>query len=244
MIQFQKILRKISPRPIKNFLRRVRDLLSWDQWSTRSWSQEGEDLVLKRMLENKNIGFYVDVGAHHPKRFSNTYLFYRRGWSGINIDAMPGSMQPFNKCRRRDINLEMGIDLNSSILSYYIFNEPALNGFVSELALERHNSENSYLIKKVVKVEVKPLSEVLAVHCVGGSIDFMTVDVEGLDLRVLRSNDWEKYRPKIVLAEVLASDLCDLQKDELAIFMISKGYRIIAKTANSVFFLDNKVEKK
>ena len=58
-----------------------------------SFSQEGEDLVLARIFEGKKNGFYVDIGAHHPTRFSNTHYFYRRGWSGINIDAMPGSMK-------------------------------------------------------------------------------------------------------------------------------------------------------
>lgn len=61
-----------------------------------------------KSFRKKKIGFYVDVGAHHPMRFSNTYFFYRMGWSGINIDAMPGSMKEFKKYRRRDINLELG----------------------------------------------------------------------------------------------------------------------------------------
>lgn len=244
MTIFKIILRKALPHPVMNFLRQARSLLPWDQWATRSWAQEGEDLILNRMLERKHVGFYVDVGAHHPKRFSNTYLFYRRGWSGINIDAMPGSMHSFRKWRRRDINLEIGIDLEPSFLEYFIFNEPALNGFDANLAMERHNSDSSYSITEVAKVEVKPLSEVLATHAVGGSIDFLTVDVEGLDLRVLMSNDWEKYRPKIVLAEVLASDLYDLQEDKLVAFMTGKDYTISAKTANSVFFLDTRSANK
>ena len=69
------------------------------------YSQNGEDLILNRFLENKEKGFFIDVGAHHPIRFSNTYLFYKKGWSGINIDAMPGSMTKFNKIRPKDINI-------------------------------------------------------------------------------------------------------------------------------------------
>ena len=52
-----------------------------------SFSQEGEDLLIDRMFDGQSVGFYVDVGAHHPTRFSNTYLLYLRGWRGINIDA-------------------------------------------------------------------------------------------------------------------------------------------------------------
>jgi len=71
-----------------------------------SFAQEGEDRVLYRMFQGRfgRPGFYVDVGAHHPTRFSNTYLFYRMGWRGINLDAMPGSMAAFARARPRDIN--------------------------------------------------------------------------------------------------------------------------------------------
>ena len=156
---------------------------------------------------------------------------------------MPGSMKNFRKRRRRDTNLEIGIDLDPSFLDYFIFNEPALNGFASELAMERHNAKNSYEIKKVQKIEVKPLSEVLGEYCNGGSIDSLTVDVEVLDLRVLGSNDWNKYRPKIVLAEVLARDLQDLQDNALAAFMTSKAIKS-AQKRKIPSFLQTKKQKK
>lgn len=63
-------------------------------------------MILSRFFEQKRTGFYVDVGAHHPTRFSNTYLFYLRGWHGVNVDAMPGSMAEFRRLRPRDLNIE------------------------------------------------------------------------------------------------------------------------------------------
>jgi len=67
----------------------------------KSYSQDGEDVVLASFYENmKNYrGFYVDIGAHHPVRFSNTWMFYKNGWKGINIDPTPGSMKAFNVIR-------------------------------------------------------------------------------------------------------------------------------------------------
>ena len=62
-----------------------------------TFSQEGEDLLINRILNNKSEGFFIDIGAHHPIRFSNTYFFYRKGWRGINVDAMPGSMKAFEQ---------------------------------------------------------------------------------------------------------------------------------------------------
>jgi FkbM family methyltransferase len=231
-------IKRLIPRPLKSVLQRGRDCLTWDPWVNRSWSQEGEDMVLRRIFEKKKTGFYVDVGAHHPMRFSNTYLFYRRGWRGINIDAMPGSMYLFKKWRPRDINLELGIAKQSGGLSYHIFNESALNGFSAELSAKRNLSQNSYFIKDIVKINVKPLSEILHQHLEGFEIDFLSVDVEGFDLSVLQSNDWSKYRPRFVLAELLETSLFNLAQNPVAQFMKEQGYAIYAKQVNTVFFED------
>ena len=109
----------------------------FDGYARKSYSQEGEDMILRRLFEKQKTGFYVDVGAHHPKRFSNTLFFYKKGWHGINIDAMPNSMSLFDKIRPRDINLEVPISEKKQKLKYYMFNEPALNGFSKELAEKR-----------------------------------------------------------------------------------------------------------
>ena len=212
------------------------DFFTWDPWANRSWSQEGEDIMLRRIFGSQRTGLYVDVGAHHPKRFSNTYFFYRLGWHGINIDAMPGSMRLFNKCRPRDINLELGIAQNAGTLNYFIFNETALNGFSATLSNQRNSENNKYYVKDVVKLNVQPLSEVLEKYADGAAIDFMTVDVEGLDLQVLRSNDWSRFRPEYVLAEVLRSSLDELQYDPVTKFMRGIGYSVYAKVVNTVIF--------
>lgn len=203
----------------------------------RSWSQEGEDQILRRIFERQSIGFYVDVGAHHPKRFSNTYLFYHRGWSGINIDAMPGSMQVFREVRPRDINLELGVGLEAGEKEYYIFNEPALNGFSKGLSMERENAHGIYKIIDVKTIKVEPLERILDSNIqYGQNIDFLSVDVEGLDFEVLKSNNWDKYRPQYVLVEVLGSSLQDIGENEISHFMIGNGYEIYAKCINTVFF--------
>ncbi|MFM5955986.1 MAG: FkbM family methyltransferase, partial [Dolichospermum sp.] len=88
----------------------------------------------------------MDIGAHHPQRFSNTYYFYLKGWSGINIDAMPGSMKIFDDLRPLDINLEIPISDKSEILTYYEFDEPALNSFSLPLSQERIKTSNYKII--------------------------------------------------------------------------------------------------
>jgi FkbM family methyltransferase len=235
-----KGFKEIVPLPINNVLKRALCCWQWDPWRQISWSQEGEDQILRRIFERQSYGFYVDIGAHHPKRFSNTYLFYRKGWTGINVDAMPGSMQAFKKVRPRDINLEFGVGTKEGELDYYLFNEPALNGFSKELSERRHVAETPYKILEVVKVNVKPLSKILEEYKPHGQvIDFLNIDVEGLDLDVLRSNDWQRYRPKLVLIEVLGNSLRELGGSEIGKFMEGINYSVYAKCMNTVFFKDN-----
>src|SRR5579859_5417889 len=88
-----------------------------------SFSQEGEDLVLARMFDTRSGGFYVDVGAHHPTRFSNTYRFYLRGWRGINIDPGASFGAEFARHRPRDVNLNWAIGTPEGERTYHEFNE-------------------------------------------------------------------------------------------------------------------------
>ena len=227
--------------PLMNIRRRMSHYLTWDPWVNHLWSQEGEEILLNRIFAKKKNGFYVDVGAHHPMRFSNTYFFYKKGWSGINIDPMPGSMKKFEKYRRRDINLELGVAQQEGILDYYVFNDTALNTFSSKLVKERSLLENNYFVREVIKIKVKPLREILAYHLKGRKIDFLNVDVEDFDLDVLKSNDWSKYRPRFVLTEILNSRLHNIDQNKIVQFMREQSYATYAKLANTVFFEDLQV---
>jgi len=192
------------------------------------YSQEGEDILLSRIFGEQAEGFYVDVGAHHPRRFSNTCFFYKRGWRGINIDALPGSMKVFQKLRPHDINLELAVSEREQVLTYYMFNEPALNGFSKTISEKRQTDE--YKITNTIDVLAFPLYVILDKHLpLGQSIDFLSVDVEGLDLQVLESNDWKKYSPKVILVEILANNLTAIENDPVYNYMVNQGYILFAK---------------
>lgn len=199
------------------------------------YGQDGEDLILNRLLEGQTIGFYVDVGAHHPVRFSNTYLFYQRGWRGINIDAMPGSMKKFKKMRSRDINIECGVAGTAGKLEYHQFNEPALNTFDANEA--EHKNKPPYQMIGTVEVAVERLDALLARYLpLGQQIDFLSVDVEGKDEEVLRSNDWSRYRPRFILAETLRTDMLSMGNCPVVQFLRSVGYKPVGKAYNTSFF--------
>lgn len=234
----KELLKTILPKRAKEKIINIKNHY-FDGYSLKSYSQEGEDMILKRLFEKQEKGFYVDVGAHHPKRFSNTYYFYKKGWNGINIDAMPNSMKLFNKIRPRDINIEKPISDEKQILTYYAFNEPALNGFSKELSDSRVKEENNYHIIFEKDIETSTLEEVLDTNLPRHQeIDFLSIDVEGLDFMVLKSNNFEKYKPKVILIEILGSSLSDIDNNEISILLKKFNYLIYAKAVNTVIFIE------
>jgi FkbM family methyltransferase len=237
---FKKILKTILSKSAIEKLAEVKNNY-FDGYALKSYSQEGEDMILRRLFGKQKTGFYVDVGAHHPKRFSNTYFFYKLGWRGINIDAMPGSMTAFNRMRPRDINIEKPVSNKKQLLTYYAFNEPALNGFSKELSEERDGKE-SYFVKFTKDMETSTLEEILDNNLPKvQSIDFLSIDVEGLDFNVLKSTNLEKYQPKVILIEILNSSLEDIQVNEIYKFLTDAGYELYAKAVNTVIFKHKEV---
>jgi FkbM family methyltransferase len=209
----------------------------------QSFSQDGEDMVLNAFYEGRgrHKGFYVDIGAHHPYRLSNTAFFYRKGWKGLNIEPTPSLIKAFYKHRKRDVNLNIGVSDSNSKLTFYEFNEPALNSFDKEMSLERSKLPLFKIIAER-EIPVYTLSEVLNKYVPENQkIDFFTIDAEGFDLAILQSNDWNKYIPNFILIEG-DCDFENLAKNEIYTFLKNKGYDLISKTRRTFVFgsSDNK----
>ena len=229
-------IRKRAVRPEGNLIWKFWSALGPSRYKRLAFSQEGEDLILTRLFGDRAKGFYVDVGAHHPYRFSNTYLFYRRGWVGINVDPLPGTQALFDRYRPRDVNLELAVLNGRSRSSYYQFDEPALNGFCKELSTER--VKRGYHLVETSEVCGLPLRDILTQHLPtqDAEIDFLSVDVEGLDLEVLESNDWSRFRPKVVLVEMRGVPLANIAAEPIHEFMSSRDYFVCAKSVQTAFF--------
>ena len=196
-------------------------------------------MILSRIFDGKKQGFYVDVGAHHPRRFSNTYFFYKQDWTGINVEPNPDAQRLFEKERLKDINLQCGISELEGELTYYYFDEPALNTFDYEVVKSRLDTTPYKLIKQA-QIPVFRLDTIFRKYLpVKQHIDFLTIDVEGLDYSVLKSNDWNSFRPTCIVVEELNTDLLQATTGEIAGFLRDHGYREFAKTYNSIIFLDD-----
>jgi hypothetical protein len=146
-------------------------------------------------------------------------------------------MEEFNCNRPKDINLNIGISDISGNLTYYMFNEPALNGFDEKLARER-DGVAGYCIVDRKHVKVERLETVLKEYlCTSRTIDFLTIDVEGYDEKVLESNDWELFRPVVILVETLGGmTFSEVGNTPIARYLSSRNYEPIAKTVNTIFF--------
>jgi len=213
----------------------IQDYLN-NVWPAKSYAMGGEDLVINSYFKEQNTGFFVDIGAHDPFRFSNTYMFYKRGWTGINIDPLPGTESAFKKHRPKDITLEIGIAQQEGELTYYMYNEPALNGF-SRQYFEERGGKRGYQLINTVTVPVRRLDQVLDQHMKDSTvIDFLTIDTEGLDIEVVKSNNWDKYRPKIVMMEHPLADMEGLEDTEVHRFMTSVGYKLVGKVFDNILF--------
>lgn len=198
-----------------------------------SFSQEGEDLILSQFLYGIKNGFYLDIGAHKPIQYSNTYKFYLNGWRGLNIDAMPRSMEEFNIIRSGDTNLEVGISNTRAELLYHIFKQRGINTFSKEFA--KQMIEKGYELQETTIIETRRLEDILEQYLPKNqNIHFLSLDVEGFEFEVLSSNNWKKFRPKIILVESLELKT----KSELTIFFKNIDYVLVGQTVNNLYFSD------
>jgi FkbM family methyltransferase len=200
-----------------------------------SYAQHGEDLLLNMLFNQKKRGFYVDVGAYHPRYLSNTYYFYKRGWRGINIDATAGSMKAFKRWRPRDVNIEAAISDKEEELSFYHFKHPSLNTFFQEQAEEQKRLQ-PFLGEK--RIKTLTLSSLLDRHLPPeAEIDFLSIDAEGFDLKVLLSNDWARFVPKVIVIEKNGFELAHAKEEEICLFLEKKKYRLSHVMMHNLFFI-------
>lgn len=226
----KRFIRKVVPQKVSNFL----SYKPGDEFIVKTYSQEGEDILLHRIFYHAQPGFYIDIGAHHPFRFSNTKVLYDMGWRGINIEPNPDVAVLFAKWRPHDVNLSIGVSPQKGQLEYFRFDHPALNTFsekVKQSLLPR--------LKDTLMIETIPLSDVFRKHLeLGQSIDFMNVDVEGMDLDVLQSNDWNQYRPRVIMTEAERGTIEDQITSELHLFLKEKDYSCYSKLSRSALYID------
>jgi FkbM family methyltransferase len=239
--RLRRLIKPLVPPPVWRGARRwtarlIGDFL--DPYRRTSYSQEGEDLILDRALRQKPRGYYVDVGAFHPKKFSNTYLFYRRGWTGINIDATPESMGEFRRVRPRDTNLVAAISDQEAELTFNKYSNPLYNGIGRRIRDREVPGLNHLGTESVRSLRLRHVFERYLPE--SQPIDFLSVDVEGHEINVLRSNDWARFRPTYLCVEERGASLTSAPESEVVQFLNECGYELFAKTFQTLIFRDTR----
>lgn len=195
----------------------------------KSYAMDGEDLAIDQYIEKKEKGFYVDIGAHHPIHRNNTQLLFNKGWSGINIDVNQFSIDLFNFLRPDDLNLLTAIsDQEGEITFYYQKKFSQLNTTDKKIAHEHFNGNfNERLVKCQSIHNILINSKYKEVK-----IDFLNIDVEGAEMKVLRTLNFEIYDPKLICIEILGyRDLDSMEReirikdDEIYRYLIEKNYK-------------------
>lgn len=163
-----------------------------------SYAQNFEDVMLWRALKQVNNGFYIDVGAAWPDEHSVTKHFYDNGWSGINCEPNPSFINRYRELRERDINLQRAVSNSQGEEEFHFIENTGLSS-LDEKITSSHESLGFTSVTS--KVEVTTLSHICSEYCQNKEINFLKVDVEGLEKNVLLGNDWKQFRPWIVVVE-------------------------------------------
>jgi FkbM family methyltransferase len=200
----------------------------FDHGFTISWSQGGEDLALLAYLKDIRNGSYIDVGAHHPDRFSVTRHLYQNGWSGVNLEANPALLEAFEKRRSRDINLNFAVGVKDQY-ELAVFNESAISTI--NLEWREKFKQEKQTINRMVTVPGKTLLEVIDTYFPARQLDLLTVDAEGSDLEVLESLQLETlapYRKPVWIMVETVGELTHVQIQGHVKLLLSNGYEIVS----------------
>jgi len=160
------------------------------------YSNWGLDVLSNDFFKKKIKGVYIDVGCHQPFLNNNTYPLYKRGWSGINIDLDFNTIDMFNFFRKRDLNIQAAIsDVEHETDLFFFHNRSAVNTLSKQSGLKA---------KEIKKVKTKTLNSIIELSKFKDEkIDYISIDVEGFELNVLKGFDINKYKPDLVIIEFI-----------------------------------------
>lgn len=241
---------------IKNFLKDR--LIRWrilEKWfgiraeTKEFYAQFGEDASLQTYFSNRAWsrgedpaklapGFYVDIGCYSPIRISNTFWFYKRGWRGINVDLSTETIEAFRWERPHDVNLAAAITNQTASTEIEFFEFGASSVYNTLDAESARETEQRWGIKpKVNKIQALSLTMLFDRYLPAGqTIQFITVDAEGHDLEILKSNDWDRYRPEAIIVEIHEPDFHKLGSHPTVQYLENLGYDIYSWLNPSVIF--------
>lgn len=220
------------------FSKVIRPMLS--PVSLRSYSQAGEDAIIRFLFNDKNITniSYLDIGTNIPDITNNTYLFYLSGSSGVCIEADKSLIAQIKKVRPRDKVLNIGVAAyNQTEADFYIFNY-GMNTF-DKIEAELRSKSGKYKILETVRVKLIDINTIISENFEKRP-DFLSLDIEGLDLSVIKALDFNLYPIPVICVETCMYSETHIRPKDLSIieFMSTKGYEVYADTYINTIFVN------
>lgn len=206
-----------------------------------SYSQCGEDLIVDFLMRAMRIDAptYLDLGTHHPSYINNTYLFYENGCSGVCVEPDPALFFEIRKKRKRDICLNVGVGLGEEERAkFYVLSSKTLNTFSKDEA-ERYQAYGNQRIEKVLEIPLVKVNRIIDENF-NKSPNFVSIDIEGLDLEVIKSFDFSRHRPEVFCIETLiyTEDKTEKKIIEIMDHMKSQNYFVYADTYINTIFVN------
>ena len=203
-----------------------------------AYSHWGVDLIIIKLLNPKNKGIYIDVGCHHPFLNNHSYLLYKSGWEGINIDIDYNSIDMFNFFRKSDVNVQTAVtDHKGEVDLFFYHNRAAKNTISKEFGSDA---------KEQKKINSDTLNNIIENSKFKNSkIDFVSIDVEGNEMNVLNGFNLKKYKPKLILLEFILpnkkefyeKDINEITNSEIYKFLIKNEYKLINWNHDDLLFM-------
>ena len=173
-----------------------------------SYSLSGIDLLVTHIFQNKKKGFFIDIGCNHPVYNNNTYLLYKKGWRGINVDLDKQSIDLFNIYRKHDFNKNVAVSSVSKEVDLYFYHNKSAINTINKTSAEFQKA----IPKEVRKITTNTLNTIILESSFADKkVDFLSIDVEGYELEVLKGFDLKKYSPKVIVIEFLDLSLKKLE---------------------------------
>ena len=191
----------------------------------------GEDILVNRFFRKKNNGFYVDIGCYHPIKGSLTYRLHKKGWKGLNVDLSKISIDLFKLARPKDYNIHAAITDFDGETQF----------FENDMINQQNTLENNGTNLKKVKINAFKLQTLLEKLNID-NIDFLNIDAEGSDYKVISSLDLNKIRPKIICIEENKYNIKDIINGAIQNLMNSNDYFLFSRVGVSSVYIDNNLK--
>ncbi len=198
------------------------------------YSQHGEDFILWHLFQNQSMpGYFVEVGALDGTRFSNTYTFEREGWSGVCVEAHPDYIEMLKKNRPKSYCVWAAAGESNGEVTFYANSRGSLSTLDPSLEEKFRREYGSFFTGfRPVTVPIKTLNQILSEANAPVPLDFVSIDVEGAEMRVLQGFDLDRFQPRILILEAMDSTY----EEQLHDYLTVRGYHRARLFVSNLFY--------